>query len=285
MKIARFWRRSKIHTNGPDGRPIEVAAWGWSADDPAEAQRQAEERSQRSAKRIAAGKPFPNTYESYGDRPAREEILREIKSEDGETIAMLTRNRYGAVVLNTADLMFIDIDVPEPPPSGIIDAIKSLFGNKPQNAFVTEQERIAAIASERPDYTIRLYRTFAGFRCAVVNKRIKPGTPESDALLSAFGSDPLYVRLCRNQESFRARLTPKFWRCGYESPRGRFPFRDEAEKEMYRNWERGYEQASGSYSTCVFVEQFGNDRTVADFRGLIELHDRDTRTESNLPLA
>lgn len=285
MKIARFWKVSRIYVNRPDGRQMDVAAWGWSADDPAEAQRQAEERSQRSAKRIAAGEPFPDTYDSYGDRPAREEILREIKNDEGETIAMLTRNRYGAVVLNTADLMFIDIDVPPAPPLGIFDAIKSLFGNKPEDSFVAAHKRIAAVAASRPEYTIRMYRTFAGFRCAVVNKRIKPGTPESDALLSAFGSDPLYVRLCKNQESFRARLTPKFWRCGYESPRGRFPFRDEAEKEMYRNWERAYEQASHGYSTCVFVDQFGNDRTVADFKGLIELHDRDTRSESRLPLA
>ncbi len=285
MKIARFWRRSEIHTNGPDGRPIEVAAWGWSADDPAEAQRQADERSQRSAKRIIAGEPFPNTYDSYGDRPAREEIIHEIKNDEGETIAMLTRNRYGAVILNTADLMFIDIDVPEPPSPGLFGAIKSLFGSKPEDPFVAAQIRIAAVAGSRPEYTVRLYRTFAGFRCVVVNRRIKPGSVESDALLSGFGSDPLYVRLCKNQESFRARLTPKFWRCKYEAPRGRFPFNDEVEKEMYRNWQRGYGQASGGYATCSFVEQYGTDRTVADFRPLIELHDRETRSASRMPLA
>ncbi len=285
MKIARFWKRSRIHTNGPDGRPIEVGAWGWSADDPDEAQRQAEERSQRSAKRIIAGEPFPDTYDSYGDRPAREEILREIKNDDGETIAMLTRNRYGAIVLNTADLMFIDIDVPEPKPAGILASLMSLFGNKAEDPFVAEHKRIAAIANERPEYTFRLYRTFAGFRCAVINNRIKPGTVESDALLSAFGSDPLYVRLCKNQESFRARLTPKFWRCKYEAPRGRFPFNSEAEKEMCRNWERGYKQVSSGYATCAFVDQFGDDRTVADFRSLIELHDSETKCDGGMQLA
>lgn len=285
MKIARFWKVSRIYVNRPDGRQMDVAAWGWSADDPAEAQRQAEERSQRSAKRIIAGEPFPDTYDSYGDRPAREEILREIKNNDGQTIAMLTRNRYGAVVLNTADLMFIDIDVQPAPPMGIFDAIKSLFGNKPEDPFVAAHERIAAVAASRPEYTIRLYRTFAGFRCAVINRSIKPGTAESDALLSAFGSDPLYSRLCKNQESFRARLTPKFWRCRYEAPRGRYPFNDEAEKEMYRNWESGYERATVGYSTCIFVDQFGTDRSVGDFRSLIELHDRETRSASSLPLA
>lgn len=285
MKIARYWKRAGVVVTGTDGRPKDAVAWGWSADDPAEAQRQAEERAQRSAKRIIAGEPFPDTYDSYGDRPAREEILREIKNDEGETIAMLTRNRYGAVVLNTADLMFIDIDVPPAPPMGIIDAIKSLFGNKPEDPFAETHKRIAAVAAGRPEYTIRMYRTFAGFRCAVINKRIKPGTAESDALLSAFGADPLYSRLCKNQESFRARLTPKFWRCRYEAPRSRYPFNDEAEKAMYRNWESGYEQATVGYSTCIFVDQFGSDRAVGDFRNLIELHDRDTRSESNLPLA
>lgn len=285
MKIARFWKNSTLKTNHPDGRPIEVIAWGWSADDPAEAQHQADERSQRSAKRIISGGPFPDTYDTYGDRPAREEILREIKNDEGETIAMLTRNRYGAVVLNTADLMFIDIDVPTPRSLGIIGAIKSLFGNKPEDPFVVAQKRIAAVANDRPQYTIRLYRTFAGFRCAVVNQRIKPGTGESDALLSAFGSDPLYVRLCRNQESFRARLTPKYWRCGYEAPRSRFPFSSDVERQLSGRWERGYEKASIKYSTCLFVDQFGTDRAIGEFRDLIELHDRETRAESDLPLA
>lgn len=284
MKIARFWKRSSINTTFPDGRPIEVMAWGWSADDPAEAQQRAEESSQRSAKRIVSGEPFPDSY-GYGDRPAREEIIREIKNEDDETIAMLTRNRYGAVVLNTADLMFIDIDVAPAHPTTIIDAIKSLFGNRPEDPIVAAHKRIAAVANDRPQYTIRLYRTFAGFRCAVINKRIKPGTAESDALLSAFGSDPLYVRLCKNQESFRARLTPKFWRCGFRVPPAQFPFNNETEKEGYRSWERSYEQASSGFSTCLFVVQFGTDRTVADFRQLIDLHDRDTRSESSMPLA
>lgn len=284
MKIARFWKRSSYNADLPDGRPIEVIAWGWSANDPVEAQQRAEESSQRSAKRIIAGEPFPDSY-GYGDRPAREEIIREIKNDEGETIAMLTRNRYGAVVLNTADLMFIDVDVAPAPPMGIIDAIKSLFGNRPEDPIVATHKRIAAVANGRPQYTIRLYRTFAGFRCAVVNKRIKPGTAESDALLSAFGSDPLYVRLCKNQESFRARLTPKCWRCGFRVPPAKFPFNNEPEKERYREWERSYEQSSTAYSTCVFVDQFGNDRTLADFRELIDLHDRDTRCESQLPLA
>ena len=279
MKIARFWERSRSQ-NGPRstievvvgvGRPTIGSSTRPLTNDTG------------SRKRIIDGEPFP-TLTVFTATVGARRILREIRNDEGETL-LDTRNRYGAVVLNTADLMFIDIDVAPDQPLGIFDAIKGLFGNKPEDPFVAAHKRIAAVAASRPEYTIRMYRTFAGFRCSVINKRIKPGTADSDALLSAFGSDPLYIRLCKNQESFRARLTPKFWRCDYTAPRGIFPFSTESEKQVYRNWERGYEQASNPYSTCVFVDQFGSDRAIADFRGLIELHDRDTRAESNLPLA
>ena len=54
----------------------------------------------------------------YYDRPPREEIVREIAGASGQTDAMLTRNSYSALVLNTPRLMFIDIDIPPDAPLG-----------------------------------------------------------------------------------------------------------------------------------------------------------------------
>lgn len=282
MKIARHWKRAVMQIQMSDGKPMAVIAWGWSADSADEAQKRAEESVQRSAARIAAGQGFPDGY-SYLDRPRREEIVEEIKITDGEIIAMITRNHYGSLVLNTTNLMFIDVDVSPGGPS-LVQSIKSLFGFPVPDASEKVREQIAATAASRPEYTFRLYKTAAGFRLAIMNKRITPTSPESDALLAAFGSDPLYVKLCKNQESFRARLSPKHWRCGVKSPHDRFPFENESAEDRHRNWTKKYQEASGQYATCAFVEQYGSQQGVADFRELIELHDRETKAASGLPL-
>lgn len=269
----------------PDGKPVEVSSWGWSANDPAEAQQRSEESSQRLAARITAGQPFPDKYISYGDRPVREEILNEITDETSNLFAMVTRNRYGAVVLNTSDLMFIDVDVPEAESPGLLASIKSLFGSHPIDKYTMTLDHILQTARSLTQYTFRIYRTYAGFRCVVINKRINPGSAESEDLFAAFRSDPLYVRLCKNQESFRARLTPKPWRCNQAAPFYFFPFANAEVEEVSRKWEREYAAASAPYATCKFIEQIGNDRTVADFRHLLDLHDKETRSTADLPLA
>lgn len=282
MKIARHWKRAEMQVQMPGGNPMVVTAWGWSADNIAEAQQRAEEAVQRSAARIAAGQGFPDSY-SYSDRPQREEIVDEIKNTDGEIIAMITRNGYGSLVLNTTYLMFIDVDVP---PGGIslIQSIKRLFGIHVPDASDKVRQQIAATAASRPEYTFRLYKTAAGFRLAVMNKRITPTSPESEALLAAFGSDPLYVKLCKNQESFRARLSPKHWRCGVQKPYDRFPFENESAENRHRGWTKNYHKAADQYATCAFVEQYGSQQGVADFRQLIDLHDRETKAASGLQL-
>lgn len=283
MKFARHWKRANVKVTSANGRLMDAVAWGWSFDDPAEAQSRADEAAQRLAARIAAGGPFPDSY-GYPDRPAREEIVREITGDDGSLSAAITRNIYGSLVLNTSRLMFIDIDVPEQSP-GLLDSIKSLFGIKTPDAFDIALERIRATAARSPQFTFRVYRTAAGFRLAVMNKRIDPTGGESETLLYNFGSDSLYQRLCKNQQSFRARLTPKHWRCNYESPRGRWPFGSANDEATYRNWEQGYNNACLPYATCRFIEELGTDRTVGEFREVIALHDRETRADSQLPLA
>ncbi len=269
----------------PQGKKFDVVAWGWSADSPDEAQRRAEESMQQSVARIAAGQGFPRGY-GYHDRPPREEIIEEIEGTDGEVVGIVTRNSYGALVLNTSDLMFIDIDIPEEAPfDGFKRSIKSFFGLSAPTSGDRVRESIAEQARERPELTFRLYRTAAGFRCVVMNKRIKPSSNESEALLAAFGSDPLYVRLCKAQESFRARLTPKHWRCGWESPRERYPFDGAESEQRHRQWIADYDSLSQGYATCAFLEQFGEQRGVADFSRLIEKHDSLTRADSGFKLA
>ena len=84
------------------------------------------EDAQRDARRrldalIAAGGPAQregSEHEYYPSRRLPEELLEEIRSEDGTLIAAITRNRYGAAVLNTDVLLISDVDLP-PESSGL----------------------------------------------------------------------------------------------------------------------------------------------------------------------
>jgi hypothetical protein len=285
MRIARYWAKGKAEAELHSGKRIVVGSWRWSELSQEEAEERANEAARRAAQRIEAGEPLPHWY-GYSDRPPREEIIEEIRGADGETSATITRNSYGALVLNTRDLMFIDIDIPSETSSArFFRTLKSLFGGRSDDPESRIREEIRGLARVHPDYTLRLYRTFAGFRCAITNRPVSPGSAESKRLLEEFGADPLYVTLCQNQQSYRARLTPKYWRCGARRPPNRFPWATQAEEQRYRAWEKEYEEQSRQFATCRLVEQFGAQEGNADFRRLINLHDELTRANTELKLA
>lgn len=112
MLIPRYWSRAESQATTPDGKPVRFHVWRGSRNSPAEAQSLAEEAVGRIADRIRRGEGFPERY-SYGDRPLREEVVREIPATGGPDApeAAITRNSYGALVLNAARAFFIDVDV------------------------------------------------------------------------------------------------------------------------------------------------------------------------------
>jgi len=71
----------------------------------------------------------------------------------------------------------------------------------------------------------------------------KPGSAEAEKLMTQLDADPPFVRLCRAQESFRARLTPKPWRCGCERPAVRFPREHAHDEERFSEWLQRYDKA------------------------------------------
>jgi hypothetical protein len=113
MLIPRYWSRADSQATTPDGRPVRFHVWRGSRTSTADAQALANEAVGRIADRIQRGAGFPERY-SYGDRPLREEVVRELPAgmADAETPdAALTRNSYGALVLNASRAFFIDVDV------------------------------------------------------------------------------------------------------------------------------------------------------------------------------
>lgn len=291
MKFARYWRKASAVAQWPEDEPVKVSSFGWSDESAEAAGRMAAERLRRVVHRIEEEESWPeHGYGFYTERPPREEVVEEFPGEDGAPAAVVTRNSYGSLILNTSDFVFIDVDIPngygqEYGYYGLLAALKSLVGAKPGDAENRTYRKIVAAAARRPEYTFRVYRTSAGFRCAVVNRRLAAGTPESRRLLEEFGADPLYVKLCQNQQSYRARLTPKYWRCGVPRPPARFPWETVEEEQAYRAWERRYEALAGGFATCRLVGQFGTQPASARLARLVRLHDEYTRVESGLRLA
>src|SRR5688572_16069039 len=104
MKIPRHWARRVV-----DG----TAAFGWSFSNAAEAEAMANDRAREIAARLAAGTLHERGNNYYADRPVREPIMREFRDTAGEISALITRNVYGALVLNAARALFVDVDFPE----------------------------------------------------------------------------------------------------------------------------------------------------------------------------
>ena len=278
MNFPRFWARADH-----DG----FLAWGWSNESIEAAKVSGMEVARRIAERIRRGDRKHFTRYTYGDRPLREEIIREFKEDAGVPRAVITRNAYGCLVLNTARLLFVDVDLGEPPERGGVVS-RWLGSEKRVIAHAKKQEAVLARAAEwvnRNDgWGWRIYETRAGLRLAAIHRTFEPSDPVCAKVFDWMNADPLYRRLCANQKCFRARLTPKPWRCGHSPPRERWPFLDERRAERFGQWQERYIDLAAGYATCRVVSG-GSSVAVPGITDLISVHDELTRATTNLPLA
>jgi hypothetical protein len=179
--------------------------------------------------------------------------------------------------------MFLDFDAPET--SGLSKSIKRLFGFG--SSFEEEVlSRITSWVKSNPNFGLRLYQTAKGYRGLVSHAYFDPKAQATEDVLAALGCDPLYVKLCKTQECFRARLTPKYWRCtDIPAPPNRFPRESSVDERKYRDWEKTYEERRVRYATCKFVSSFGATNQTPEARLVIQEHDRIACTNSSSPLA
>lgn len=279
MRIPKYWIRQEGDVQHPDGRSLHLFAWGWSETSKSDAGSRAGERFRSLEQRVSQGLDLPRGY-AYGDRPVREQIVEEIAGPDGRPDALLTRNSYGSLVLNAAKSMFVDVDAPAP--SGGSFSLKRLFGGtKPTDAQLDTLRGVLRSAGG----SFRLYRTAAGYRLLATDRVYTPGSAESESVMRQAGADPAFMQLCRIQDSFRARLTPKPWRIGKPAPPGDFPRENTQLQQAFDQWLRDYDRASGSNATSQFVETIGSDAIHPDVSHIVALHDDRTRATSSLPLA
>lgn len=254
MIVPTYWAEARAEAVTPQGRRVRVVRFGWSDTGEADARRLAEVRVREARSALERGLPTamrePKVpYNGAEGVPIREEVVRRV----GE--AVLTRNSYGAICLNTPDVLFADVDF-DSPRSPQVACFTSLVGgvalaivggrqvgiggvvlglavgaivaviilDAAWRAWTTArggpvriaERRVARLASSHPRGRFEVYRTPAGLRVLAVHDVFDPAGEAARALFVALGADKRYVAMCRRQRCFRARLTAKPWRIGIQ---------------------------------------------------------------------
>ena len=265
MKIFKYWIAEKSRVE-IQGELKEITTYGGSNLSVDDASLKAKDKMGKVIRKINGESDIFDDYEVE----IREEILQVI---DDHTI--ITRNRYGAQVLNTESLMFLDIDKPKP--AGFGGLFKKSAGSDKEKIF--DMARKLAASSKYAGMGFRIYETFQGARVIVTGRNFDPRERSTLDMMNDFNCDPLYTAICRKQGCFRARLTPKPYRMKMKAYKVNYP------REMdiqFDNWLQSYEHESRGFSVCKFVEQTGAGSGSSE---AVRLHDEMTGAGLHLPLA
>lgn len=326
MIVPEFWAEGRVQER-LQGRQVTMRRFGWSDTSQDEAQRHADERAREALAHLAAGQNVARrelklAYNGAEGVPIREEILGR------HDATVVTRNLYGARCLNTPDVLFADIDFsvvlgPRLGLSvlvllelgaaaigwacdswvlglmaavggllfshGIATNLLRLFVAVAGGAQERAQKRVRRFCTEHPEWNVRVYRTPAGLRLLAMHRTFDPADAAVAECFRAVGADPVYVRMCRNQRCFRARVSPKPWRIGIGThirPRpGVWPVRPERRPERAR-WVEAYETSARGYASCRLLETLGGSGQVhPSARAVQLLHDELCQANTMLPMA
>ncbi|NOT89151.1 MAG: hypothetical protein HOP03_13330 [Lysobacter sp.] len=328
MIIPEYWAEARLQ-HRERKRQITVRRFGWSDVGEAEAQAHADVRVREALERVLAGEKLPRrerrvAYNGADGMPIREEIV----DRAGDTV--ITRNGYGALCLNTPNVLFADIDFAvharprqvlasmifvfativvvmiaglhfSAAPSLIVGFFASLLLGVPlpgalRKSFAALQggheqvaiRRVRRFLAAHPSWSMRVYRTPAGLRLLAMHRLFDPREVEVKACFDALGVDPMYARMCFNQNCFRARISPKPWRMGLQRMRPPYSaaWRPEhAGLPARRQWIETYEREAQAYAACRFVEMLGSGASDPHADAVRELHDAFCRADQDLKIA
>jgi hypothetical protein len=268
MKLYKHWVTEK-QTILIDGVEQTITCYGGSNISVDDARLRAKEKAEKVKRKIKGEKHLFDEYEAE----IREEILRII---DGHSA--ITRNRYGAQILNTENLMILDIDKPKP--SGGLVGLFKKKDSRPSKEQIFDAVRQLATTPKYKVYGFRIYETYQGARIIVSGRDFDPHAVETKRIMDEFNCDPLYITLCIKQKCYRARLTPKPYRMNMRRYKVQFPRKEEDTE--FKQWLAEYERESRNFNTCRFIEQVGARYSMND---VVQLHDEITGANFRQPLA
>jgi hypothetical protein len=237
----------------------------------------------------------------YFRRRSSEAVLEKLPG-----LGIVTRNRYGAEILNADTVMFLDWDVEPhnlymfmPAPKGFLARLRQTIWGPTSDQYDTnrkaindwmqkEKTKLEATIWEKIESLnvgLRLYETRNGLRGIVTSSQFDPSDALAQNFMTYLGADKLYVRLCRLQGTFRARLTPKHWRIGMVERPPTKPAVDSAAVAVLQHWLTVYESRSVGFATARFITQMGTPASESTILEVIRLHDRRCKVGQNLELA
>ncbi len=322
MIIPKYWAEAKITTQ-LEKRQITIKRFGWSDLNIEEAQTHAETRVAEALEKLKSHQDIRKfdhkiPYNSHEGLPIREEIIDQLDD------VIITRNSYGALCLNTPDVLFADIDFNYTPSRRfyllgigllmlinifvavlfkswwvlgigiflsfvLINFYATLLFNL-HNKFMETPEQftlklIRQFSKQHHDWHLRIYRTPKGFRVLVMHQIFDPRGNEAQLLFNALQADPNYVHMCKNQNCFRARISPKPWRVGVEALRsGVWPVKEQAMCAR-KVWVDEYQMHAKKYASCKFIEQLGSQMMHPKAKRVQSIHDQYCNANINLEIA
>src|SRR6266508_6529649 len=133
MKLYKHWITEKQRIL-IDGAAQEITCYGGSNISTDDARVKAREKVEKIQRKIAGEKHLFDEYEAE----IREEILQIIDDHSA-----ITRNRYGAQVLNAENLMILDIDKPKPTSGGLGGLFKKKDTRPPKEQIFESVRNLA----------------------------------------------------------------------------------------------------------------------------------------------
>jgi len=303
MKIYDHWAKADGRARTPDGSIWSLVKWGGSDVSVDDAKAEAEKNLSNLQDRVTRD-DLRNVFYYVSAAPVLEPVIERF-GDHNAPYAAITRNRYGALVLNAANVFFADVDldigftVPQeteynsghPEKAGFF---QRLFGGKHksddsdtdrQNLLdqyekkkAVEQKKALGVFAEFhaqfPSLSFRVYETAAGYRVMVTSQTVDVLSEDSEKYLSALASDKLYRQLCKQQQCYRARLSPKPWRLPGIISTVFYPDGQHELSSKLTGWLKQYDEASKAFSVCKLAESYG-DGTIADeVANVLEIHDQ-----------
>ncbi len=284
MYFPKYWAKGHWEGVSSPGGSVSRWAWGWSDLSVDDAERLGRERAARAATLPGRGarSPGPDEY-PYPNGPLREPIEHILGPDDS---VLITRNASGCEVMNTAQIVFVDVDLPPPAPVGFF---ARLLGRSTTSARAHGEskkiELLARFQQNAPALGFRVYRTAGGLRYLLTSGPLAPDDPTVDRLFQFVSCDESYRRLCKVQHSFRARLTPKPHRIGCPPPPHRVPFCSDDERREMDDWLGRYTSSHSAFATCELATSLGNSSCPPEIAAVVEAHDAATGAHSGRPLA
>ena len=267
MHLFRFWSSGDFEVL-IDGKLVAITCSAGSNISQEHAEAQCAVKAEHVQNLIDGTVERDNSYE----RPVKEEIIEEIDDHN-----IVTRNRYGSLILNSCSLNIFDID----------DYKHSFWeslgfgGKKDTKAAIIANLRKLFEKLDQRNNGWRIYETCKGIRLIVLGEYLDPRSSAFEQFSREINADSLYALLCAKQNCYRARLTPKPHRLHLERLKFVCPLPEDIEGR-YEQWLEEYQQQSKNYAVCRLAEVLGDS---SNENPIVAFHDRVCRSDTSLQLA